>query len=153
MPPGVELKPLDITPQPEVSRSPEDADAARQSADVAAHLANERTFLAWSFTSLFIMSGGVALARTLIALNTSPLSAGTGGIASVLFYPTTMGLLFLTAGLAIMILAACRYLTVQAQITERRYRPCGISVMVYLAIMLGLCVVLAGYLLQLRGTL
>lgn len=72
---------------------------APPSEQVAAHLADERTFLAWSFTSLFIMSSRVGLARTLIALNASPLSLQTGGIISALFYPTTMGLLFLGAGL------------------------------------------------------
>ena len=118
---------------------------------VAAHLANERTFLAWSFTALFIMSGGVALARTLIALNTSPLSTGAGGFSTI-FYPTTMGLLFLGAGLVIMIMSACRYMSVQEQICERRYRPSSIWVLVYLTIILALSGVLAIFLLQLRGT-
>lgn len=121
--------------------------------EVNAHLANERTFLAWSFTSLFIMGGGVALARTLIALNTSPLSSGADGGIAVIFYPTTMGLMFLTAGLVIMILAACRYMSAQEQIIERRYRPSSKWVLGYLAIILFLCAILAGFLLQLRGTL
>ena len=99
------------------------------------------------------MSSGVALARTLIALNTSPLSAGTGGFASVIFYPTTMGLLFLGAGLVVMIMSACRYMSVQEQIIEHRYRPSHTWVMIYLAIILGISVILAGYLLQLRGML
>ena len=122
---------------------------------VVAHLANERTFLAWSFTSLFIMSSGVGLARTLVALNTSPLMAGivTGGFVSALFYPTTMGLLFLGSGLLVMIMSVCRYMSVQEQIIERRYRPSSTWVMVYLALILGICAVLAGYLLQLRGAL
>ena len=96
------------------------------------------------------MSGGVALARTLIALNTSPLTTGTSGVFAI-FYPTTMGLLFLGAGLIIMILSACRYMSVQEQIIQRRYRPSGTWVMVYLAIILALCAILAGFLLQLRG--
>ncbi len=137
----------------EPSDSPADAKITPHPDQVSAHLANERTFLAWSFTSLFIMSGGVALARALVALNTSPLSSGASGAAVVIFYPTTLGLIFLAAGLAIMVMAACRYMSAQEQIIQRRYRPCSTWVMVYLAIILALCAILAGFLLQLRGTL
>ena len=134
-------------------RASTDSENAAQHTEVTAHLANERTFLAWSFTSLFIMGGGVALARMLIALNTSPLIAGTGAVGSVFFYPTTMGLLFLGAGLLIMIMAACRYMSVEHQIRHNCHRPGGNWVIVYLGIILILGSVLAGFLLQLRGTL
>ena len=146
---------LDAPLTPELCPAPVDPKITPHPDQVVAHLANERTFLAWSFTSLFIMSSGVGLARTLIALNTSPLMAGigTGGFVSALFYPTTMGLLFLGAGLLVMIMSVCRYMSVQEQIIERRYRPSSTWVMVYLAIILGICAVLAGFLLQLRGTL
>ena len=50
-------------------------------------------------------------------------------------------------------MAACNYLSVQAQIKHQRYRPASTMVLVFLAIVLGLCIVLAGYLLQLRGAL
>ncbi len=153
MPTRAEPEQLDAfnthTPRP----APVDPKITPHPDEVAAHLANERTFLAWSFTSLFIMSSGVGLARTLVALNMSPLTSGEGGFVSALFYPTTMGLLFLGAGLLVMIMSVCRYMSIQEQIIERRFRPSSTWVMVYLAIILGICAVLAGYMLQLRGSL
>lgn len=132
---------------------PEDMDTLRKREEIATHLANERTFIAWSFTGIVIIGSGVALARTLIALNTSPLSSGAARTFTAVFYPTTMGLLFLAAGLTVVVMAACRYLSVQAQIMHQRYRPSSTMVLVFLAIILGLCMVLGGFLLQLRGTL
>ena len=126
-------------------------DPGRHQADAAAHLANERTFMLWSFAALFIMSGGVAMARTLIAINTSPFWLGAEGPVLSLFYPTTMGLIFLAAGMVIIVLAAFRYLCVQTKIMKGCYQPSATPVLVYLAIILCLGVLLVGFLLQLRG--
>lgn len=92
------------------------------------------------------------MARTLIAINTSPFWLGADGPVFPLFYPTTMGLIFLTAGMVIIVLAACRYLCVQKHIMKGRYQPSGTPVLVYLAIILFLGIILVGFLLQLRGT-
>ncbi len=128
-----------------------DSGSASPQTDVVAHLANERTFLAWSFTAMAMIGSGVALARTLIALNTSWLMSKATGIIPVLLHPTTMGFLFLGAGLIVMLMATCRYLSVQKQISERRYRPSDTLAMMLLGIVLALSVLLAGFLLQLRA--
>jgi putative membrane protein len=125
-------------------------DPAGQQTDVVAHLANERTFLAWSFIAIIIIGSGVALARMLIALNMSPLMLKATGILPVLLHPTTMGMLFLGAGLIVMATATCRYLSVQEQISHQRYRPSGFLAMILLGIILALGVLLAGFLFQLR---
>jgi putative membrane protein len=153
MPQSTPPEPLESSSASTQTNQAADTDTLRRREEIATHLANERTFVAWSFTGILIIGSGVALARTLIALNTSPLSASRSGRVPALFYPTTLGLLFLAAGLAVIIMAACRYLSVQEQITRQRYRPSNSTVLVFLAIVLGLCVVLAGFLLQLRGTL
>ena len=120
-------------------------------ADVATHLANERTFLAWSFIVWLIIGSGILLARVLLALNSTKLMATEDSIP---FYlrPTTMGLAFMAAGVIVELLAACRYLTVQRQIIEHRYRPSSTLALWFFAIFLMLCLVMAGYLLQIRGT-
>lgn len=119
--------------------------------DVATHLANERTFLAWSFIAWLIIGSGILLARVLLALNSTKMMATEDSIP---FYlrPTTMGMVFMAAGIIVELLAACRYLTVQRQIIEHRYRPSGTLVLWFFAIFLVLCLVMAGYLLQIRGT-
>jgi putative membrane protein len=148
-----ENRPSDLQEVPvtlTVVSPPADSDPARQQADAVAHLANERTFLAWSFTAIVIIGGGVAMARTLIALNSSPLMIKATGILPFLFHPTTMGLLFLGAGVILMVIATCRYLSVQEQIAKQRYRPSDTLGMLLLAIVLALSILLAGFLWQLK---
>jgi len=128
-----------------------DSGPASPQTDVVAHLANERTLLAWCFTAMVMIGSGVALARTLIVLNTSWLTPRATGIIPALFHPTTMGLLFLGAGLIVMVMATCRYLSVQKQISEQRYQPSDALAMILLATVLALSVLLAGFLFQLRG--
>jgi putative membrane protein len=130
--------------------SSSDNSPASQQADASTHLANERTFLAWSLMGIIIIGSGVALARMLIALNTSPLGSGEG-IVSNLFKPKTMGLLFIAAGLIVLVMATYRFLSVQEQIAQQRYRPSGTLVMMLLVLVLALSILLIGFLLQQRA--
>lgn len=130
-------------------KSSPDPERKRHQADAATHLANERTFLAWSLTAIVIIGSGVALACSLMAVNDSVLTTGARGNLSILFYPATMGLLFLGAGLLILIMATCRYLSVQEQLMQQRFRPSSVLAMTLLVLVLLLCIVLAGYLIHL----
>lgn len=132
-----------------------DIPATREQENIAIHLSNERTFLAWGFTAIVIIGSGVALARTLIALNTSPVLFDIIDRTRKysLLYPTTMGLVFLVAGLIVMVMATIRYLSVQEQIAEQCYRPSSAPAIILLVIVLMLSILLAGFLLQLRGSI
>lgn len=96
-----------------------------------------------------MIGGGVALARMLIALNSSWIMSKATGIIPVIFQPTTMGLLFLGAGLVIVVTATCRFLIVQKQISEQRYRPSDTLAQMLMVIILALGILLALFLFQL----
>jgi putative membrane protein len=86
------------------------------------HLANERTFLAWFRTGLTIMALGVAGEQLLV-------QAGRGsGLVSV------MGIIVITAGIAILVLGRTRYVRSRTAIDAGTYRPAGRSIDVSVAV-------------------
>src|SRR5438067_1646856 len=62
---------------------------------VCAHLSNERTFLAWTWTGMILMGFGVAVAKMRIAISDFSRSTGSGlsGINHEIS-PIMMGMLF-----------------------------------------------------------
>jgi putative membrane protein len=121
----------------------------------SAHLANERTFIAWSGVGVLLIICAVPIARfsnTLTNVDNAPLldiayaSQQAHGINSI-----TMGLAFLAAGTLLILLAIVRYLTVQQQIVDGDYHPSGMLSYAFLSIMLLLTGILTLHLLFIRG--
>lgn len=142
---------LKITEETQPSQEPE-GQPALDFGLVCAHLANERTFLAWACTSILIMGFGIAVAKMRIALTdfsqsagALPQSTGTNEIS-----PITMGMLFLAVGMLTLLMAAYRYLTVQTRLKENLYNVANLHVLVFFSALLFMGGTLMLHVIQLR---
>lgn len=138
----------------EVTKSPEEPEAQPpvDYGQVCAHLANERTFLAWIYTSILLMGFGIAVAKMRIAISDFSQSAGSPpqspGNSEIT--PITMGMLFLVLGLLTLIMAVYRFLSVQARLQEHKYQIASLHVLVFFSALLFLGGTLIVHVLQLR---
>jgi putative membrane protein len=82
------------------------------------HLANERTYLAWLRTGMSMMGFGVVIAKLRYLFLAEALTPPTAGIV----HASNIGLLFALIGLFIIMASGWRYIVVQNQIRQRRYR-------------------------------
>jgi len=89
------------------------------------HLANERTWLAWTRTSLTITSTGVALIQ-LFALSTSATSNG-GTPSSVMMVAKPLGAVIIAFGLTVLFLGSFRYFRVQTALTRDMFPPARVG--------------------------
>jgi putative membrane protein len=140
----------------EKSKTGEDPEAKRSLdlEEVNAHLSNERTFLAWAWTGMMLMGFGVAIAKTRIAISDFSQSMGSGAQTSRSYEisPILMGVLFLILGILTIVLSACRYLTVQSQIRQQRYRISNFLLFLFLIGIVFLSGTLITHVLLLRQT-
>jgi putative membrane protein len=93
-----------------VSERRPDADLSRE------HLANERTFLAWTRTGMAMMGLSVVIARLRFEVAVRP-------PAPHLMHAVDLGLLFAGAGVATVVLSTWRYYDVRRMLREGRYEP------------------------------
>jgi putative membrane protein len=100
---------------------------------VRSHLANERTFLAWTRTGVGMMAFGFLVARLRFEVGKNGTSAKDALQAE------WVGVLFAGAGIVAVLLATYRYFVVREQIRTDRFAPAG----AYLAL-LGVLVILLG---------
>lgn len=141
----------------EQTRSSEQPQAKAQFdfGQVCAHLSNERTFLAWIWTGVILMGFGVAIAKMRIAV--SSLSQATGSFLQSSgnheISPIIMGMSFLALGLLTIWMSAYRYLMVQNQIREQRYRPTNFFLVLFLMALSVLGGTLMMHVLLLRQTM
>jgi putative membrane protein len=90
-----------------------------QRAHVRAHLANERTFLAWIRTALGILAFGFLLVRWVALVPANSAGAAwlyTGKIR-------TMGEILMAGAVLLIVLAAVRFAVIRHQISREIYRP------------------------------
>ena len=121
---------------------------------VCAHLSNERTFLAWIWTGVILMGFGVTIAKMRIAV--SSLSQATGSFMQSggnQISPIIMGMSFLALGLLTIWMSTYRYLMVQNQIREQRYRPANFYLLLFLMALSVLGGTLMMHVLLLRQTM
>lgn len=123
---------------------PDDPDepvpAGARGAKITAHLANERTYLAWLRTSIAMVSLGIAMNRFSLYLAETREKGSTGGAVRASLLDTERigsGLVFL--GVAVMLWAAAHFVHVRRAIESGAYRPSNRSIWVLTA-----CVVLLG---------
>ena len=131
------------------------AESAYDFGQVCANLSNERTFLAWIWTGMMLMGFGVAIAKMRIALTS--MSESTGSVLQSSgrneFSPIAMGVSFLLLGLFTIIMSAYRYLMVQNELRQQKYRIANFYVLLFV---MGLAVLggsLLLHVLLLRQTL
>lgn len=86
------------------------------------HLANERTFLAWTRTAVTVMALGFVVARFGLLLR----ELGTGKAAPPSLFSEGVGVLLVLAGGALMGLALVRFVRVRADLEAGRYEPRGV---------------------------
>jgi uncharacterized membrane protein YidH (DUF202 family) len=100
------------------------------------HMANERTFLAWTRTSIAIMAFGFVVEKFSLFVKqveyyfgreTSPPSAG---------YSSALGIVLVGLGVLMGVLAYVRYRKVERQIDENTYAPSTIlSVLLFISVL------------------
>lgn len=115
------------------------------------HLANERTYLAWIRTSLAVIGLGFAVAKFgtwLRELSGQPacIAEASRGARSFM-----VGILMISTGGAIAIIAALRHRTVARQIEEGTVRSANVTVTVVTIIIVIVAIAVGG--LTFRGTL
>jgi putative membrane protein len=117
-------------------RDNRDADLARD------HLANERTFLAWTRTGIAMMGFGVLIVRLRF-------EAGPGGAPSLrLIHAADLGLLFAGSGVLVVLASIWRYAAVRRMLRERRYESSVLGPVLFGAGIALLGVVILFYLLE-----
>lgn len=112
-------------------------------ARVRDHLANERTFLAWTRTGVSMMGFGYLVAK--IRIETVALHIHTESIIR----SSTLGVLFALAGMITVILSTWRYFAVRNMIDTGSFRPFGYRIALFALLLVGVGVAiilnLAGY--------
>lgn len=105
------------------------------------HLANERTFLAWTRTGIAMMGFGFLVAK--LRLELAPSAPGTP------VRTATLGVFFALAGIVTVVISTWRYFTVKKMIEQDTFRPFGyrITLFALLLVAIGVAIILnlAGY--------
>jgi putative membrane protein len=133
--------PTHSTP-PDLS-SPHSAERDNRDAEIARdHLANERTFLAWTRTGIAMMGFGVLIVRLRF-------ETGAGGAPSArLIHAADLGLLFAGSGVLVVLTSIWRYTAVRRMLRERRYESSVLGPVLFGAGIALLGVVILFYLLE-----
>ncbi len=110
------------------------------------HMANERTFLAWIRTSVAIMAFGFVVEKFSLFVKQLGYYLGKEAAPPSPGYSSWIGILLVTLGVVMGMLAFVRYKNVEKQIEDDTYRPSPIlSVLLFLS-MLSIGVFLVLYL-------
>ncbi len=100
------------------------------------HMANERTFLAWIRTSVAIMAFGFVVEKFSLFVKQMSYYLGKDALPPAPGTSSWVGVLLVTLGVLMGILAFARYKAVEKQIDEDTYRPSPIlSVMLFLSVL------------------
>jgi putative membrane protein len=111
---------------------------------VREHLANERTYLAWTRTGIAIMGFGVVIARLRYIFPSNALTPPARGV----IHAANIGLIFTVIGVFTVVLSAWRFYVVQEQIRNQRYRASLGLVVAFSTVIVVLGLVIIWYLLQ-----
>jgi putative membrane protein len=111
----------DETPPQPITRDP---------ARVRDHLANERTFLAWTRTGIAMMGFGFLVAKLHFEL--APRAPGSP------IGRATLGILFVLAGIITMALATWHYFVVKGMIDAGTFRPFSYRIVLFTVILIAI---------------
>ncbi|GAB3015271.1 DUF202 domain-containing protein [Niabella terrae] len=115
----------------------------RQLAD---HLANERTFLAWIRTAIGIMAFGFVVVKFSLFVKQLSLILGSPVAAPSPGYSSAIGVLLVGAGTLTTLLAFLRYRGVTRQINQHQYRKSSLLVYLLTGFILLISIILIWYL-------
>ena len=109
---------------------------ADQTTRTREHLANERTFLAWTRTGIALLGVGFLVAKLRLEL--------VPGAAGGLNDQVTLGALFAVSGLATVVFALARYTSTRKAIERGDFSPLGWGaiVLVIVVVLVGLVILL-----------
>jgi inner membrane protein YidH len=124
------------TPPAPAERDNLDAEIARD------HLANERTFLAWTRTGIAMLGFGVLIVR--FRFETGP----SGAPSARLIHAADLGLLFAGSGVLVVLASIWRYAAVRRMLRERRFESSVVGPVLFGAGICLLGVVILFYLLE-----
>lgn len=112
---------------------------------VGDHLANERTYLAWTRTGISAMGFGIVIARLRYIFPPNSLQPPSSGIV----HAANLGLLFTVIGLLTVVFAAWRFREVRSALRKRNYVSSLSVVMGFSAVIVVLGILIIGYLVRL----
>ncbi|RDV82878.1 YidH family protein [Ammonifex thiophilus] len=129
-----------MRPEEPVDKGKKEEEYLTVRAHVRAHLANERTFLAWVRTCLALIAFGFVLVRwTSLIEMASPTGAARAGGGHL----KIMGEILLGGAAVLLVLATIRFLWVRRQLILGVYRPTVTLDLVAVAFLLIITVLLA----------
>ena len=121
----------------------------RTKQDARFHLANERTLLAWIRTSIGIMAFGFVVVKFSLFLKQLGYLVGEKELAvPPQRYSSTVGILLVGVGAAILILAYIKYKQTESRLLQDDYQPSSKLAFTITLIVLIASVVLIGYLIN-----
>ncbi|KAG7452501.1 uncharacterized protein BT62DRAFT_925049 [Guyanagaster necrorhizus] len=106
------------------------------------HLASERTFLAYVRTSLVVTSVGVAIVQLFTISSSRPLSS-----AAMQRYARPLGATAISLSLALMIIGATRFFSIQNALTKGKYPVARIFIAAITTCMVALIAVIFAFVL------
>ena len=124
-----------------IMNSPNDDERVRD------HLANERTYLAWTRTGMATMGFGVLIAKLRYLFAGLALEPPSRGIV----HASDIGLVFTVVGLLIVCLSAWRFTAIQKQIRQSTYRSSKTLIMGLSGVVIVLGMAIVWYLIQSSG--
>src|SRR5262249_37627390 len=111
--------------------------ASARGAMITAHLANERTYLAWLRTSIAMVRLGIAMNLLSLYLAETRVKGTTGGVVQTSLLDTErVGSALVLLGVAVMLWAAIHFVHVRRAIESGSYRPSIRSIWVLTACVL-----------------
>jgi putative membrane protein len=114
---------------------------------VTDHLANERTFLAWTRTALSIIAFGFVVERFGLLLRELGVKVNSGSVANI-HYSTIIGITLTLLGTLVMVVALINFLQVRNSIDKDRFHPHRAFAILLTVITCLIGVILAVYLYQ-----
>lgn len=100
------------------------------------HMANERTFLAWIRTSVAIMAFGFVVEKFSLFVKQMAYYLGKESSPPLPGYSSLIGIVLVSLGVMMGVLAFIRYKAVERQIEDDTYHPSVVlSVMLFLSVL------------------
>lgn len=115
---------------------------------VSDHLANERTFLAWTRTGIGVMAFGFVVVKFSLFVKQLSLLLNKQYVVEQKGYSSAIGIMLVALGAATTIFAYGRYKRVARQINENNYQNSAVLVTLLTCVILGAGILLIGYLVR-----
>jgi putative membrane protein len=112
------------------------------------HLANERTFLAWTRTSIGIMAFGFVVVKFSLFLKQISIILGKGAVDQSKGYSSVAGIVLVIVGAIAAVLSYIRYKKTEKQLETGYYKHSSVLMTILTAFIFGVSVFLIIYLIK-----